>query len=115
MSPDRLGKQGGEAYNQARQFEGQCQHGKTSLGGVVNQLTCLLFIIQRVEMDKVELSWYDAVACCQWASKRLSTTEAKLEYAARGGLTGKAFPSGAELVDKIDFVGFRCAKPAGSE
>lgn len=32
--PDRLGKQWGERYNQARQFGRQCEHRKTSLGGV---------------------------------------------------------------------------------
>jgi hypothetical protein len=34
MALDRLGKQRSESYNQAHQFEGQCQHPKTSLGGV---------------------------------------------------------------------------------
>ncbi|HZG52033.1 MAG TPA: hypothetical protein VEZ40_07850 [Pyrinomonadaceae bacterium] len=32
--PDRLGKQRSERYNQARQFGRQCEHPKTSLGGV---------------------------------------------------------------------------------
>ena len=39
MLPDGLGKERREAYNQARQFGGQCQHGETSLGGVVSQLS----------------------------------------------------------------------------
>jgi hypothetical protein len=34
VSPDRLGKQRSESYNQARQFGRQWQHRKTSLGGV---------------------------------------------------------------------------------
>ena len=58
----------------------------------------------RPEQPVVAVSWFDAVAYCEWLSAGAGRrcrlpTEAEWEWAARGGLEGKLYPWGDEPVD----------------
>jgi formylglycine-generating enzyme len=70
-----------------------------------------------LDQPVVGVSWFDAVAYCEWLSERIGQrcrlpTEAEREWAARGGLIGSRYPWGN---DEPALVGAWAAGSAGQD
>ena len=55
------------------------------------------------DLRMIYVSWFDAIAYCEWVGKRLPTKK-EWEFATRGGLVDKEFPWGDEEVLHVSML-----------